>query len=69
MYLFKVYVKAKKQWMESYIELAFVTIADTADNAVKKVMDEYDLEGVIIQGTSTKKVEKGIISIGIKEKF
>jgi len=69
MYLFKVTVEAKKQWMESYIKMVFATVADSADNAVKNVIEEYDLDGVIVGKTSTRKVEKGIISIGIEEKF
>jgi len=67
MYLWKVIVSAKKQWMPEYLDMGFVTVADTPDGAIQQVMDEYDLEGVIIQKVRAKKVEKGILPIDVKE--
>ena len=69
MYLFRVTVSAKKQWMESYIDMVFATVADTADGAIEQVMDEYDLDGVIVNKTKASIVTNGIITLGIEEKF
>lgn len=69
MYLWKVIVSAKKQWMESYVDMGFATVADTADGAIQQVMDEYDLDAVIVQKVRTEKVLSNIITIDIKEHF
>jgi hypothetical protein len=69
MHLFKVIVSAKKQWMESYIDMAFATVADTSDGAIQQVIDEYDLDGVIIQKVKAEVVKNGVLTIEIKEYF
>lgn len=63
MYLFRVIVSAKKQWMEDYTEMQFATCADTADGAIELVMDEYDLDAVIVQKVKAVRSEKNIISL------
>ena len=65
MHLFKVIISAKKQWMESYIDMGFATVADTADGAIEQVMDEYDLDGVLVQNVKATIVEKGILSLSL----
>ncbi len=69
MYLWKVIVSAKKQWMESYIDMGFATVADTSDGAIQQVMDEYDLDGVIVQKVRAEKVERNVLTMDIKEHF
>ena len=61
MYLWKVICICKKQWMSEWKELAWVTCANTSENAIKQIADTQDLTGVEINKWKAEIVKENYV--------
>jgi hypothetical protein len=55
--MFKVSIWCKKEWMPLPKELAWAIIANDPEDAIEKIKDKFDLDGVIIYNEKAEEVE------------
>ena len=65
MYLWKVTVFCKKQWMSEYKELSWATCADSPEGAIEQILDSQDLSGVDIQKTVAKRIDENYLVLNV----
>lgn len=49
MKLYRVTIFAKKDYMKKFLELQWAVISDKPENAIKQILDEFDLSGIEIK--------------------
>jgi hypothetical protein len=57
MKLFKVIIQCRTPWMDNLRFLEWAIMADSPTEAIEKIKDKFDLDGVIIYNEKAEEVE------------
>lgn len=62
MKLFKVSIWCRKEWMPLPRELAWAIIANGPEDAIRKVRDQFDFDGVIIHKEEAEEIKYAVLN-------